>query len=86
MRNIQSSSDRSRWSQLLGRVEHRGTRYGIVRNGRLVAALVPIDEIELIRVLEERFDLEEAREAVDQARGKPRVSWDDLVAYAGFDE
>jgi prevent-host-death family protein len=86
MKNITASTARRLWSQLLGRVEHRGSRYAIMRNGHVVAALIPIDETDLLRELEDHVDLQQAREAIEQERGKERLSWSEVLAYGGIEE
>lgn len=85
MKNITASTARRLWSQLLGRVEHRGARYAIVRNGHVVAALIPIDETDLLSELEDHLDLQQAREAIALERGKERLSWADVLAYGGIE-
>ena len=85
MRSINATAARRKWSALLGRVEHRGVRFAIHRNGREVAALVPFADLDLLGQLEDEIDLIEAREAIAAARGKARVDWATLKAYAGLE-
>ena len=42
----------------------------IKKHGRPVAALVPVEDLELIRELEDRIDLQDARKALAEAKGK----------------
>lgn len=86
MKSIASTTARRSWSRMLGRVEHRGQRFAIVRNGALIAALIPYEEVEILGQIEDELDLQEAREAIETERGKARIGWDDFLRYAGMDE
>jgi antitoxin (DNA-binding transcriptional repressor) of toxin-antitoxin stability system len=85
MKNISSSGARKNWSTLLGRVEHRGRRFGIIRNGRAVAALVPHADVELLNQREDEIDVLEAREAIAAQRGAKRVDWAAVKAISGIE-
>jgi antitoxin (DNA-binding transcriptional repressor) of toxin-antitoxin stability system len=86
MKTIASTSARRSWSNMLGRVQHRGQRFAIVRNGRLIAALIPYNEVAILRQLEDELDFHEAREAVELDRGKKRLDWDEILRYAELGE
>jgi prevent-host-death family protein len=86
MKTIAATSARRSWSRLLGRVQYRGQRFAIIRNGQPVAAIIPYEEVEVLRQIEDELDFQEAREAVENERGRARLGWDDLVRYAGMEE
>jgi antitoxin (DNA-binding transcriptional repressor) of toxin-antitoxin stability system len=86
MKTIASTSARRAWSRMLGRVEHRGQRFAIVRNGRLIAALIPYDEVAILGQIEDELDFQEAREAIALERGKQRLDWDELMRFAELAE
>ncbi len=87
MQILSSSGVRRTWSRVVGAVEHGRQHIAIVRNGRLVAALIPYDQVERLGQLEDQADLVDARAAVaDDARmGQPRADWELLKEYAGLD-
>jgi antitoxin (DNA-binding transcriptional repressor) of toxin-antitoxin stability system len=85
MKTLAATIARRQWSRLLGRVEHRGQRFAIERNGRLIAAVIPFDETEILAQLEDELDFQQAREAVELARGGERLSWEDVLAYDGME-
>ena len=61
---------RARFTESVNRVTYRGERILIQKHGRPVAALVPVEDLALIRELEDRIDLEDARKALAEAKGK----------------
>ena len=66
---------RARFAESVNRVTYRGERILIQKHGRPVAALVPIEDLALIRELEDRIDLADARKALAEAKGK-LVPWE----------
>ena len=61
---------RARLTESVNRVRYRGERIVIQKHGRPVAALVPVEDLALIRELEDRIDLEDAHKALAEANGK----------------
>ncbi|MDE2872378.1 MAG: type II toxin-antitoxin system Phd/YefM family antitoxin [Gemmatimonadota bacterium] len=64
-------------SDLLDRVVDRGERVVVERHGKPVAALVSPEDLELLEAIENRMDIEAAREAL---REPGRASWDEVRA------
>jgi hypothetical protein len=65
-------------AEALKRMAEEGERI-ILRQGRKdVAVIVSIEDAELLREIEDRMDLEEAREAL--AEPGPNIRWEDLKA------
>lgn len=59
-------------------------RIVLTRRGRELAALVPIEDIELLHRIEERIDLDEARAALAETRTKGTVAWSELKRDLGL--
>jgi prevent-host-death family protein len=74
---------RARFAESVNRVTYRGERILIRRHGRLVAALVPVEDLALIRELEDRMDLEDARKALMEAKGK-LIPWEAVKRELGL--
>lgn len=56
-------------------------RVKVTRDGREIAAVIPIEDLELLEKLEDRIDLLEALEAVEEARTKGgTLSWEEFEA------
>jgi prevent-host-death family protein len=74
---------RARFAESVNRVNYRGERIVIRKHGRPVAALVPVEDLDLIRELEDRIDLEDARKALAEAKGK-FIPWETVKRELGL--
>ena len=74
---------RARFTESVNRVTYRGERILIRKHGRPVAALVPVEDLALIRELEDRIDLADARKALAEAKGK-LVPWETVKRELGL--
>jgi prevent-host-death family protein len=75
---------RDQFSDTLNQVAYRGDRIIIERRGKDVAAVVPIEDLELLQLLEDRIDLESARTALSEVEAEGTVSWDELKEELGL--
>lgn len=78
-----ASKIRQQFAGALNRVAFRRDRILLERHGKLVAAMVPVEDLELLEELEDRLDLEEARAALVEARSKGTRPWEKLKAVLG---
>ena len=78
-----ASKVRQQFAGALNRVAFRRDRILLERHGKLVAALVPVEDLELLEVLENRLDLEEARAALAEAKVKGTRPWEKIKAAMG---
>ena len=62
---------RANFTDALNRVAYGGERIVVGRRGKDVAALVPLADLELLIELEDRMDLEAAREALKEPGAAP---------------
>ena len=74
---------RARFAESVNRVTYRGERILIQKHGRPVAALVPVEDLALIRQLEDRIDLDDARKALAEAKGK-LIPWETVKRELGL--
>jgi prevent-host-death family protein len=81
MTRLRASAVREDFSETLNRVAYKGERIILERRGKDVAALVPVEDLELLENLEDRMDLEAARRALKE---KGSVSLDELKAELGL--
>jgi prevent-host-death family protein len=79
------SEAREAFADLVNRVAYRGDRVRVMRRGREVAAIVPIEDIELIERLEDRLDLEAARDALADPENAVPIPWEQVEAELGLD-
>jgi len=81
-RSEKASDVRESWSESLDAVRYKGERIVITKSGKDAAALVSIEDLELLELLEDRIDIELAREAL--AESDERIPFDSLKAELGF--
>ncbi len=75
MTRLSTTEARNQFADAINRVSYRGERIVLDRNGKDVAALVSIEDLELLELLEDRMDIEAARKAMAD---KETVSWESL--------
>lgn len=75
MTRLTTTEARNQLSDAINRVSYGGERIVLDRNGKGVAALVSIEDLELLEMLEDRMDIEAARKAMTD---KETVSLADL--------
>ena len=81
MTRIKTTVAREEFAETLNRVAYRGERIILERRGKNLAALVPMEDLDLLRQIEDRMDLDAARRALKE-RGS--VSWTKLKASLGL--
>ena len=78
------SEARESFSTTVNRVAFGGERVVLTRHGRRVAAVVPIDDLELLEAIEDARDLDEVRAALaDPANAEP-IGWGDRKSQLGL--
>lgn len=70
MTKLAASQARDAFSDTLNRVAYRRERIVLRRRGRDIAAIVPIEDLELIEKLEDQLDVEAARRALAEMKRK----------------
>jgi len=66
MTTVSMTQARHEFSDLANRVIFTGETILIKKNGKVAFALVPSKDVEILQALEDRFDLEEALEALKE--------------------
>lgn len=78
------SEARESFSNTVNRVAFGGERVVLTRHGRRVAAVVPIEDLELIEAIEDASDLDEARAVLADPANRERIGWEELKARLGL--
>jgi prevent-host-death family protein len=79
MSSFSTTDARNGFSDVVGpRAAYGKERVILRRRGEAVAAVVSLEDVEALEAVEDRLDLEAAREALEEADGEERVRWDDL--------
>jgi len=82
MVRMKAAKTREQFSSTLDRVVKNGERVVLERKGKRVAALVPLEDLELIERLEDEIDVREARKAL--ADKSPSVPWEQVKRELGL--
>lgn len=72
---LNSTDARENMAEILNRVAYAKDRVRITRRGKEVAALVPIEDLELIERLEDEIDIREAKRALADVRKHGTIPW-----------
>ena len=78
------SEARESFSETVNRVAFGGERVVLTRHGRRVAAVVPIEDLELLEQLEDARDLDDVRLALADPENRERIAWSDLKTQLGI--
>lgn len=73
---LPASKARQRFADVLNEVAVKGERVVLQRHGKNVAAVISSDDLQLLEALEDKYDVETARQAL--AESDERVSWEDI--------
>ena len=73
---------REQFADLVNRSAYRGERITLTRRGKGVAAVVPIEDLQLLEQLEDRIDIAEARKALKEPG--PNVPWEKVKKELGL--
>ena len=79
---VSASQARESFADLVNRAAYGGERIPIRRHGKTVAALVPLEDLELLEFLEDRIDIEGALQA--EAEPGENISLSALRAKLGL--
>ena len=69
---------RKRLAEVIDRAAFGKERVILARRGKAVAAIVSLEDVELLEALEDRIDLENARAALTEAEKEGTVSWEEF--------
>jgi prevent-host-death family protein len=75
---------RERFSDLVSRVAYAKSRIVLTRRNRPIAAVVPLEDMELLEELEDRADLEAARKALAEVNHKGSIAWSRVKKELGL--
>ncbi len=84
MAKVSAAEARNEFSDIINRASFGKERVVLTRRGKELAAVVPIEDLELLERLEDRLDLEDARAALKDVKKKGTVSWEKLKADLGL--
>lgn len=83
-RDVSTAEARNEFSELVNRVSYGKERRILTRRGKPMAAVVPLEDLEVLEELERRVDLDEARKALREAEKEGTVPWEELKGELGL--
>ncbi|MGH7813916.1 MAG: type II toxin-antitoxin system Phd/YefM family antitoxin [Candidatus Binataceae bacterium] len=81
---ISTAAARNHFSDLINRVAYGKDRVVLTRRRRPLAAIVPIEDIELLETIEDREDLKAVRAARREADLKGTIPWRKIKKELGL--
>ena len=78
------SEAREELATIVNKVAFGVERVRLTRHGKAVAAVVPIEDVELIEDLEDAIDVELALEALAEMATEPPVPWEEVKREFGL--
>lgn len=73
---ISTGQARDNFTDMINRAHYNKERIIVSRRGKPVAAIVPIEDVEALEELEDRFDAEEVRKRLENP--EPVIDWEDF--------
>ena len=84
MVKVEATAARNGFSDLINKVRYGSDRVLIERRGKDVAALIPIEDLRLLEILEDQIDIEAARKALANPKNKVRVPLEQVKKRLGL--
>jgi prevent-host-death family protein len=81
---VSAAEARGQFAELVNRAAYAKERQVLTRRGKAVAAIVPLEDLELLEQLEDRIDLDEALESLREAEEQGTLSWKALKDELGL--
>ncbi len=83
MTRIGVSDARDHLSEVVDRARYTQERVVLTKRGREVGAIISIDDLKLLEMLEDQLDIKAARQALEESQGE-RISYDDIRKNLGL--
>src|SRR5256886_12105514 len=84
MVKVEATAARNGFSDLINKVCYGSDRVLIERRGKDVAALISIEDLRLLEILEDQIDIEAARKALANPKNKVRVPLEQVKKRLGL--
>lgn len=82
---MSAAQARGSFAEVLNRVSYGKDRVLVTRRNRPIAALVPLEDIELLNKIEDAIELKAVSAARREARRKGTIPWGRLKAELGLE-
>ena len=72
---VEATQARNTFAEVVNRVRSGAARVIIQRRGKPVAAVVPVEDLRLLELLDDCLDIEAAHRALADPRNRRRIPW-----------
>jgi prevent-host-death family protein len=80
MTRVTAEKAQGDFSSYVERVSKNKERIMVTRGRKRIAAIVPIEDLRLLELMEDKADIKDADEAMKETREKGSVSWEKVKA------
>lgn len=80
---ITTAEAQDQFSELINQVVHNKDHVILTRRGKEVAAIIPLEDLALLQDLQNKHDLQEALDALKEAREKGSISLEKVKEEIG---
>jgi prevent-host-death family protein len=84
MNALSASEAREHFSEIINLVAYGKTRQVLSRRGKELVAIIPIEELRLLERLENKIDLEDAKEELIKTKQQGTRSWKAIKKELGL--
>ena len=84
MTTLSTVKARENFSDLVNRSAYGKERVVLTRRGKGVAAVVPIEDLNLLEAIEDRLDLEDIEKALADPENRRAILWDKVKRDLGL--
>lgn len=84
MVKVEATAARKGFSELLSRVHYGADRIVIDRRGKEIAALISVQDLHLLELIEDQIDIEAARKALSNPKNKVRLPLEKVKKKLGL--
>ena len=84
MTTLSTVKARENFSDLVNRSAYGKERVVLTRRGKGVAAVVPIEDLNLLEAIEDRLDLEDIEKVLADPENKRAIPWDKVKRDLGL--
>ena len=81
---MSSSEARDHFPEIISEAAFGKKRFVVTRRGKRLAAIIPVEDLDLIDAIENQLDLEDARKALADIKKNGAIPWKKVKADLGL--
>ena len=85
MTNISVTQLRGQIADVINSVGIKGERVILRRNKKDIVAMIPISDLEILELIEDKLDVDEILKTMKEDESKELISWEEIKAKHGLD-